>query len=313
MTYRHLFGPILSRRLGRSLGIDIVPLKTCSYNCVYCQLGPTATTTLERRRYVDPAAVLAEVEDFRSHGGDTDYATFSGSGEPTLSSDLGDLIVGIKERLHVPVAVLTNGSLLWDPVVRADLARADLVCPTLDAADAETFRRINRPHPSVDFDRMVQGLVDFTREFAGAVWLEVFLVEGVNTSAAQIGGIRRLVERIAPARVQLNTAVRPAAEADVHAIRLERLEEYRQAFGPTAELIPSPRLVQEAGKFQADQDRLLAAVARHPATAADLAAALDMNTDEVSKCLTALVSQRRLAAEERQGEIYYATRDEKKE
>jgi len=304
--FRHLFGPVPSRRLGRSLGIDLVPLKTCSYNCTYCQLGPTPETTVERRRWVESAEVLAELDALRESRVPVDYATFSGSGEPTLHSDLGRLIAGAKERVNCPVAVLTNGSLLWDPAVREDLREADLVCPSLDAPDAETFRRINRPHPSIDFDRMVEGLVTFGQAFTGRIWLEIFLVEGVNTAPEQIAGLHRLAERIGPTRVQLNTAVRPTADADVGAIGLDRMRDLAAMFGPNTEIIPAPRLLLEAARPTADADAILATLARRPCTARDLAASLDMKLAEVQKSLEMLTAEDRLTITRRGPDVFYA-------
>ena len=286
----------------------MVPLKTCSYNCIYCQLGPTRQTTVERRRWVDPAEVLAELKALSDAGVDIDYATFSGSGEPTLHLDLGMLIAGAKERVRRPVAVLTNGSLLWDPAVREALSEADLVCPSLDAPDAETFKRINRPHPSIDFDRMVEGLVTFTKEFKGEVWLEIFLVEGVNTAPMQIAGLCRLAERVAPARVQLNTAVRPAAERDVEPLSLERMRELLAAFGPNTDIIPAPRLLLEGGRLSADADRIVETLARRPCTAQQLASALDMKLAEVQKSLEMLNAQDRLTVIRRGEDVFYAAK-----
>ena len=303
---KYIFGPVPSRRLGRSLGIDVVPLKTCSYNCIYCQLGPTPETTIERRRSVEPAAVFAELEAVRDSGVALDYATFSGSGEPTLHSDLGALIDGVKARVNRPVAVLTNGSLLWDPAVRADLAGADLVCPSLDAPDAGTFNRINRPHPSIDFDRMVEGLVAFSAEFTGTVWLEVFLVEGINTSPDQIAGLKVLADRINPTLVQLNTAVRPTAEPGVEALSLERIRHLLDAFGPDADLIPAPRLFAEDARQEADADAILATLARRPCAADELAASLGMKLAEVQKHLEVLVARGRLTTERRGADVFYA-------
>ena len=304
--FRYIFGPVPSRRLGRSLGIDVVPLKTCSYNCIYCQLGRTTNLTVERREWVSAAEVLREMADFAAEGVPIDYATFSGSGEPTLHSGLGRLIAGAKERLGAPVAVLTNGSFLSDPAVRRDLAEADLVCPSLDAPDPETFQRINRPHPSIDFHRMAEGLITFTREFSGEVWLEIFLVEGVNTAPEQIEAFRGLAGRIGPDRVQLNTAVRPTAEAGVLAVSRSRLEEIRRHFGPSAEIIPSLEHLPEGARSEIDEARILETLARRPQTAWELASVLDVKLAEVQKSLEMLCAEGRLSVTRRDGKVFYA-------
>ena len=218
---KYLFGPVPSRRLGRSLGVDIVPLKTCSQNCIYCQLGIDAETTTERKPYIEIDAVIAELSGRIKTGLDADYITLSGSGEPTLNSQIGELIRQIKNISTIPIAVITNGTLLNDPAVRKDLIDADVVLPSLDAGDEETFRKINCPHIEVTLSSLVEGLCKFRNEYDGQIWLEVFLCEGVNTSDDQIGRIREIIERVKPDKVQLNTAVRPVVHA--HAVRLDQV------------------------------------------------------------------------------------------
>ena len=209
---KYLFGPVASRRLGRSLGVDIVPLKVCSQNCIYCQLGINADTTIDRREYVDIDEVLAELKSAVDDGLQADYITLTGSGEPTLNSRLGDIIDGIRKITEVPVAILTNANLFSDPQVRAACAKADVVSPSLDAGDAESFKKMNRPHESINFNTFVEGLCVFRQEYAGQIWLEVFFCQGVNTSDEQVEKMRAIIERIAPDRIQLNTSVRPTVD-----------------------------------------------------------------------------------------------------
>ena len=180
----YIFGPVPSRRLGRSLGVDLVPFKTCTYDCIYCQLGRTTNKTIQRKEWVPLDDVVTELETKLSS--QPDYITLSGSGEPTLYSRTGELIDRIKAVTNVPVAVLTNGSLLWNQEVRARLMNADLVVPSLDAGDEAMFRAVNRPHEDISFERMLQGLIDFRHEFQGKYWLEVFLLAGHNAIAAEV-------------------------------------------------------------------------------------------------------------------------------
>ena len=182
MTY--VFGPVPSRRLGQSLGIDPIPQKTCNWNCVYCQLGRSTPMTNERREYIPPDAILAEVtQALRSHSpGEIDWVTFVGSGEPTLHSGLGEMIRRVKACTSLPVAVITNGALLYLPEVRADLVLADAVLPTLDAGSADLYRKINRPWPELTFERVVDGLLAFRADYTGKLWVEVMLVRGMNDS-----------------------------------------------------------------------------------------------------------------------------------
>jgi wyosine [tRNA(Phe)-imidazoG37] synthetase (radical SAM superfamily) len=168
---KYLYGPVPSRRLGRSLGVDIVPFKLCTLDCVYCQLGKTTKKTLQRGDFLPVEAVLAELKSRLADGLEADFITIGGSGEPTLHSRLGALIDGIKKLTSIPVAVLTNGTLLYKKDVRADCAKADVVLPSLDAADEQTFRRINRPRSGLTVEQLISGLCAFRSEFTGQIWL----------------------------------------------------------------------------------------------------------------------------------------------
>jgi len=182
VNYKYIFGPVPSRRLGRSLGVDLVPAKVCSFDCIYCQAGHTTRKTIERAEYVPGADVIAELGDWLA-GGAADFITFSGNGEPTLHSRIGEIIGWLKAHAGTPVAVITNGSLLWRPDAQEDVARADVVVPSLDTADPATFKRLNRPEPSLEVETIIEGLVTFTRDFAGEVWLEHFIVPGISAGA----------------------------------------------------------------------------------------------------------------------------------
>lgn len=203
-----LFGPVLSRRLGLSLGVDLLKYKTCNLDCVYCELGRTSSLTERRDRFVHPDKVLREIESRSKE--DFDHLTFAGSGEPTLSSDLGEVIRRSKEMVDVPVAVITNSTLLTSPKVRSEVAEADVVLPSLDAFTQSTFDMINRPARDLKIEEIIDGLRAFRSEFSGEIWLEVMLVKDVNDTEAE--QIARAVQLIEPDRVQLNTVVRPPAE-----------------------------------------------------------------------------------------------------
>jgi len=235
----HLFGPVPSRRLGLSLGVDLVPMKTCSLSCIYCQVGETPQTTLERREYVLADEVLDELNRFFAEGRDTDWVTFSGSGEPTLNSRIGDIMAGIKKITDKPICVITNGTLLWGPAVRKDILLADAVMPSLDSAVEETFKRVCRPHADLNVSRIIEGLESFRKEYAGKMWFEIMLVAGINDSERELSALRDAVERIRPDVVQLNTVARPPAEPYAIPLTPERMEEIRQFFGDRAEVIAS--------------------------------------------------------------------------
>jgi wyosine [tRNA(Phe)-imidazoG37] synthetase (radical SAM superfamily) len=221
---RYVYGPVPSRRLGRSLGVDLVPFKVCSYDCVYCQLGRTTTKTVERKDWVPLEDVLEELRGELASSAPCDFIGLAGSGEPTLHSGIGEAIRAIREMTRIPVAVLTNGSLLWRDDVQEDLLEADVVMPSLDAGDGRLFRWVNRPAEEISFDRMVGGLVSFTKRFHGEVWLEVLLLDGVTAAASQVAKLAELVRRIAPARVQLSTVARPPAELFARPVPDARLQ-----------------------------------------------------------------------------------------
>lgn len=240
-AYSYLYGPVPSRRLGRSLGIDLVPYKVCNYDCIYCQLGSIGGTSMVRREYVPVNGLLAELKRKLAGHNLPDYICLAGSGEPTLHSGIGEVIRGIKKMTTVPVAVLTNGSLFWMPEVREALLGADVVMPSLDAGDKATFQAINRPDADIDFDRMVEGLLAFSSDFQGLIWLEIMLLADINDSEKSLHAIAEQVKRIKPARVQLNTVRRPPAEQQATAVPYERLQRFEQFFPNAVEIISDVR------------------------------------------------------------------------
>lgn len=232
MIYSHLFGPVHSRRLGRSLGIDLVPVKTCSFDCVYCECGHTTRETIERQEFFPVQEVLKELQHYLTSSPELDCITFSGSGEPTLSTSIGGVIRFLKQFFPgYRVAVLTNGSLLWRPEVRGDLLPADVVLPTLSSVFDDTFRKIQRPAPGIQVAQILEGLERFREEYPGEIWLEVFIIPGINTSPGELNGLRTAIERIAPDKVQLNTLDRPGTEDWVRPASPEELEQIRETLG----------------------------------------------------------------------------------
>ena len=296
-----MYGPVPSRRFGRSLGVDLVPLKTCSHDCVYCQLGRTTCKTVRRRDWVDPALIVAQVSDHLVTK--PDIVAIAGSGEPTLARGVGEVIAGIKESTDVPVAVLTNGSLLGRPDVRRDLAPADIVAPSLDAPDERLFRSVNRPHRSLHLETVVDGLVAFRERFRGQIWLEVLLLDGVTSGPEEVSRLAALAARILPERIQLNTVVRPAAESSVRPVPLDRLEECAAAFTPYAEvIIPTAPAMADFAASRAD---VLALVSRRPCDAADIATGLGIHPNEALKIATALVNDGQVETVEHNDRLFY--------
>jgi len=300
---KYVFGPVPSRRLGRSLGVDLVPFKTCTYDCIYCQLGRTTCKTIERKKWTPIDAVLDELKQKLACR--PDYITLSGSGEPTLHSRIGELINAIQVMTNIPVAVLTNGSLLWQPEVRAQLANANVVLPSLDAGDEFRFRAINRPHAEISFARMVAGLVDFRREFRGQYWLEVFLLDGYTALKSEVAKLAEWVERIQPDKVQLNTVARPPAEEFAVVVPSERLNELARLFQPAAEVIADHRGSGMRSKVQAGRGAVLGLLRRRPCTVKDVADGLGLHPTEALKLVTGLERRHQVTGRLAGGQRYY--------
>lgn len=283
----YLFGPVPSRRLGLSLGVDLVPFKTCSLDCVYCQLGTDTTEkTTKRKEYVPIELVLEELKKKIDDGLNADFITLSGSGEPTLNLKLGELIDEIKKITNIPVAVLTNGTLLIDKGVRAACAKADVVLPSLDAGDEETFQKINRPHSDVNIEKLVKGLCAFRKEFDGQIWLEVFLLDGFNTEPEQIAKIRKLVELTKPDKIQLNTAVRLTTQLGIKRLDLAKMQAIAEQFGEKCEVIADFSPQKQSKKIQTKAEDVLSMLKRRPCSLDDICAGLGISRNEAIKYIS---------------------------
>lgn len=300
---RYVFGPVPSRRLGRSLGVDLVPFKTCSYDCIYCQLGRTTHKTIERKEWVPVAAVLDELKSKLACR--PDFITLSGSGEPTLHSHLGDIIENIRALTRVPIAVLTNGSLLWQKPVRDAVALADLVLPSLDAPDPDLFEFINQPHPEVTFDRLLEGLEAMQRERKGKYWLEVMLLGGYTALRGPVRRLADLTRRIRPDRVQLNTAVRPPAEDYALPVPQARLNELARLFDPPVEVIADYRGHRVLSESKATAQAILTLLKRRPCTLDDIAQGLGIKQSEAVKLLEGLQAQGKVRDSRRDSRRFY--------
>jgi wyosine [tRNA(Phe)-imidazoG37] synthetase (radical SAM superfamily) len=287
---RYVYGPIPSRRLGRSLGVDPIPLKTCNWNCVYCQLGRTQPLSNERRSYVPAAAVVAEVQAaLAAHApGEIDFISFVGSGEPTLHSGLGAMIRAVKKCTPIPVAVITNGALLHLGDVRAGLLAADVVMPTLSAGSAALHRAIHRPHPDATFARHVEGLVRFRAEYAGKLWVEVMLIAGLNDGDAALADLAALLARVQPDQVHLTLPDRPASERWVEPPGDEGLMRATAILGGVAQVVHPTGGGFDLRGHASLLDAVLAILARHPMSEAQLGAALAEHAAEADAVHAAL-------------------------
>jgi wyosine [tRNA(Phe)-imidazoG37] synthetase (radical SAM superfamily) len=287
-----------------SLGVDIVPPKICTLDCVYCQLGRTTQSSVTRADFVDIEAVLAEIQGKLDAGLKADFITLGGSGEPTLNSRVGDLIDGIRRLTDIPVAILTNGTLFYRQDVRAECAKADMVAPSLDAGDAATFEAVNRPNRDITIEKLVSGLEQFRKEYSGQIWLEVFLIAGVNTDAEQIERIKGLIERIRPDKVHLNTAVRPPAEPDVLAVPREVLDRIARQIGGACEVVgEAPAGLSDRHETPTEAD-IVSVLKRRPCTIEDICAGLGITRHEAVKYVGRL-RETGIVTSEQRGEIAY--------
>ncbi len=299
-----LFGPVNSRRLGRSLGVDLIPHKTCTFDCLYCEVGATTHLTTERRAYQVEDIIRELTESLPVLEGALDAVTLAGSGEPTLNLGMGEIIAAVKTLTSVPVAVLTNGSLLYQPEVRRGLQRADLVLPSLDTVKEDTFRRLNRPHPNLTLEGHLFGLFALRREFLGQFWLEIMVLKGHNDSEAELALLKEVIARLAPDRVQLNTAVRPVAEKSAQPLSPEELEAVAVFLGGRVEVIASFDRPAQPGVGLGDQE-FLAILARRPMTVRHLAQALGLPPQQVEVRLGRLRDRGLIVGDRYQNEVFY--------
>lgn len=231
--YRHLFGPVDSRRLGKSLGIDLLPFKTCSLDCVFCECGKTTCLTSKKQIYVSTDAVIRELKDFFSTKPELDFVTFSGAGEPTLAGNLGEIIGFIKANYpQYKVCVLTNGTLFFDPDVRRRVLSADVLVPSLHAVTPEAFIKITRPVKDLNVRHIISGLTALRKEFSGEIWLEVFIVPGINDSIEEISELKKVIGGIKPDKIQLNSLARAGTESWVKPATREELEKISEFLKP---------------------------------------------------------------------------------
>ena len=309
--YKHLFGPVPSRRLGMSLGVDLIPHKICSLNCVYCECGATTVLTHERKEYVPVDEVYSELKDFFKTNPDPDYLTFSGAGEPTLHSHIGKVIAFLKNlRPGIPVAILTNGTLFSDPVVRKELMQADLVLPSLDAATDLALRRINRPQRSLKAADYVKGLVLFSREFKGEIWLEILILPGYNDGEENLIALKKAIQAISPGRIQLNTLDRPGTIEGLLPARMSQLQEIASFFEVSnVEIIAPPEKRKKIKSYRTDiESAILETITRRPCTLADLEKILGLHSNEINKYLGVLEDAGKVETVKQERGTFYQVR-----
>ena len=305
-SFRHLYGPVPSRRLGRSLGIDLVPHKVCTFDCVYCQIGKTTHKSLVRREYVPVKEILEEVKTFLQNGNaSVDFLSLGGSGEPTLHSKIRSIIAGMKELTPIPVAVLTNGFLLFRKRVRQDLLRADVVLPSLDAASQVVFERINRPPEDCSINKIIEGMVEFRKIYKGQIWLEILFCKGINDTEDELRRMKEAVEKIQPDLIHLNTVVRPPSEKWALALSREELEKIKAFFGEKAEIISEFDRRLLPVDMQELTEKVLTILRRRPLSSADLSKWMQIPESELQKYLLPLVKEGKVQLRSFGASTYY--------
>jgi len=308
MQYNTLFGPVPSRRLGISLGIDLVPMKTCTLNCIYCECGESTHLTLERREYVPFATVKQELSIYFANNPPPDYITFSGSGEPTLNSRIGDVLHFIKNHIHdIPVALLTNGTLFSQKQVREDIKAATVIIPSLDAATEKVFRKINRPSPHLRVDTIIQGLIQLRREYSGKIWLEIFIVPGMNDTEQELTALKQAIDKIKPDQVQINTLDRPGPVPTLRAATRQELEHVIEFFQMENAAIVAD-VPEHKALFPYRKDiasAILGTIARRPCTLTDLSEILGLPTDEVKKHIDSLHTDKKIKIVKQKRGLFY--------
>jgi wyosine [tRNA(Phe)-imidazoG37] synthetase (radical SAM superfamily) len=304
-----VFGPLPSRRLGQSLGVDPVPPKTCNWNCVYCQVGRTSPLQTERREFFPREEILAEVRAVVSaHApGGIDWITFVGSGETTLYDGLGWLIRQVKQIAPIPVAVITNGSLLYRADVREELLPADAVLPTLDAGSARLYRKINRPSPSLSFELLVEGLQVFSRDYRGRLWIEVMLIKGLNDTEEALRDLAGVLGTLSPECVHLSVPSRPPCESWVELPDDAGVERAVSILGAIARVVQPAAGHYDLSAYSDITDAIVRIVSRHPMRDEELQRTLERwSRREVEDALQALVRSSRVQLVERHGERFWS-------
>lgn len=311
MKYKHLFGPVVSRRLGLSLGVDIIPYKYCSLNCVYCEVSKTTHLTMKRKAYYSTEEITVELDDFISTNPALDYITFSGAGEPTLNSNLGDIIAYIKTRYpQYKLALITNSTLLSDPELRKEIMDCDLILPSLDAVSEDCFITINRPHSNLSAQDLIEGLIELRREYKGLIWLEIFIVPGINDHLEEIELFKAAVMQIKPDIVQINSLDRPGVEEWVEPAIYIALEEIKNILQEDSsipvEIIAKAHpegLITKTEKEYISE--LIELIRQEEYTKEELAREMQIHVNEVSKLLQHLAIKDNVIAKRRQKGTFY--------
>jgi wyosine [tRNA(Phe)-imidazoG37] synthetase (radical SAM superfamily) len=302
--YKHLFGPLMSRRFGRSLGIDLCPMKTCSYDCIFCQLGRTKKTTGKREEFFPLEEICNEIIHWLQADGQAEYITLAGSGEPTLYSRFGELVDFIHSKTDIPVLLLSNGSLFWQKEVREAASKVDVVKLSMSAWNQDLFEKINRPVQEVTFKRMIDGEIEFRKKYKGKLILEVFLLTGINATQADVGKIAQFANQIKPDTIHFNTVTRPAAEEFAHSVTKKEMEQFSAMFTPHAEIPPEVSGTPLLNK-DIDEEKILDLIQRRPVTLKQLADTFGAHPNEIAKITGKFLRDGKITIKNEHNENYF--------
>ena len=304
----YIFGPVPSRRLGLSLGVDLIPHKTCTFDCLYCEVGRTTNRTITSSPFAPVDEILRQL-DKRLMECRPDVITLAGAGEPTLHSEIHHIISGIRELTDTRIVILTNGSLFWDEAVLRRVLGADLIMPTLSSAVSRTFEAIHRPHSDLTLDRIVDGLKQLRIAFDGLIYLEVILLSGINDTDEEVRALKPLIQEIQPEKIQLNTVVRPPADLCAKALDSTRLEEIKLFLGERAEIVVDIGAEKSTKTRDTKGEGLVEMVRRRPLRTKDMANSLGLTIGEVDAMVKGLLIKGRLRRQDHSGEIFYMSNE----
>lgn len=308
MKFKHLFGPVPSRRLGISLGVDLVPHKVCSQDCIYCEVGKTTNLTDVRKEYVPVDEVIYELDNFLSSHPVLDFITFSGAGEPTLNIGLERIIDFLKKKYSdYKLALITNSNLLTDRTLRDALNQIDVILPSLDAASDDVFEKINKPCKSIHITEMIEALAELSHNIKGEMWLEIFLLPGYNDNANELQKIKDACEKISPDKIQLNTLDRPGVESELIAMPVEGLQKIKDFLMPLpVEIIAKAAIRKQTASYKGEiADMIIQTISRRPCTDQDLCSALGLHINEVNKYLGSLLNEGKIKKTAAQRGIFF--------
>ncbi len=304
MAMEYVFGPVPSRRLGLSLGVDLIPPKTCTFDCLYCEVGRTTERTLNPKVYAPFQEIVREVED-RLRTCRPDVITLAGSGEPTLYADLEKVIDGIREITDIEVALLTNGSLFWQEEILQRVLNAHIILPTLSSVFEDTFRKIHRPPAELSVETVIDGLIKLRDMYYGRIYLETIFLAGINDSDEEIAALKIAIDAINPDKIQLNTVVRPPADLRAKCLDMKRLKEIKNLLGPKAEIVVGAPVGREKKKRDSATEDFLDMVRRRPLTSVDMARLSKMSVEEAESVIKGLLIKGMIQKREHSGEIFY--------